>query len=128
MVMCSLSYKSTALKFKVFVKKELDKTRITLREINSIKSQHIALCWSRLVNDTDIFVLNNIVIRIPASSHVIKIIKDLAQINKIPTDYIEDHYYEILDREECGNDTIYKYLRSHKVVKNLLGSPPKKLI
>ena len=118
--MYALPYKSAALKFEIFVRKELNKTRITLREINLTKPQHMILQWSRLVNDKDIFVLNNMVINIPANSYAIRIIKNLAQIDKIPTSYIEDHYYEFSNLEECGNDAIYKYLRNHKIVKKLL--------
>lgn len=120
--MYALPYKSAALKFEIFVRKELNKTRITLREINLTKPQHMILQWSRLVNDKDIFVLNNMVINIPANSYAIRIIKNLAQIDEIPTSYIEDHYYEILNREERGNNEIYRYLRNRKIVKKILNN------
>ena len=120
--MYALPYKSAALKFEIFVRKELNKTRITLREINLTKPQHMILQWSRLVNDKDIFVLNNMVINIPANSYIIRIIKNLTQIDEIPTSYIEDHYYEILNREERGNNEIYRYLRNRKIVKKILNN------
>lgn len=121
-VICSSLQKSDALKFKISVRKELNKTKIVLREINLTKSEHMILHWSRLVNDKDIFVLNNMVINIPANSYIIRIIKNLTQIDEIPTSYIEDHYYEILNREERGNDEIYRYLRNRKIVKKILNN------
>lgn len=121
-VMCSSLQKSDALKFKISVRKELNKTKIVLREINLTKSEHMILHWSHLVNDKDIFVLNNMVINIPANSYIIRIIKNLTQIDEIPTSYIEDHYYEILNREERGNNEIYRYLRNRKIVKKILNN------
>lgn len=120
-IICSASYKISALKFKIFARNELGKTRITLVEINSIKSSDKVLSWSRLVDDKDILVLNDKIISIPASGRAVKVMKNLDQIDELPTSYIEKHYYKILACEERGNDVIYRYLRNCKAIKKFLG-------
>ena len=115
-----LSCSVDALKFKISIMNELDKTRITLKEISDVKPRSKILRWSHLVDDKDIFVLNNRVVDIPNDGYVIEAIKRLEKILNIPTSYIEDHYDEILDQEENDCDVIYKYVRDNMVVKNIL--------
>lgn len=109
-----------SLKFKIGINEELGRTRIILKEICFAKPPEAILFWSSLVDDKDIFALNNMVINIPAKSLAIKAIKNLIDMRRIPTDYIEDHYYEMLDREDHYNNMVYKCLRNHKIVKRFL--------
>lgn len=118
----------TSLKFKIEITKELGRTRINLEEICFAKLPETLLFWSHLVDDKDIFVLNNMIINIPVKSRAIKALQNLDEIKEIPTDYIEDHYYEILDREEKCCNVIYEYLRNHKVIKKLLDSELKNAV
>lgn len=110
-----------AEKYKINVKLELGKTRIRLTEINARKPLDELVFWSYTVDDKDILIWNDKIIDIPKNGRIVKAIKKVKGLRKIPTSYIEDHYYEILEKEERYYEAVYKLLRSHRELKKLSG-------
>lgn len=113
-----------AEKYKINVKLELDKTRIRLTEINTRKPLNKLVFWSDVVSDKDILIWNDKIINIPKNGRIVKAIKKVDRLAKVPTSYIEDHYYETLEKEERYYKAVYKLLRSHRELKKFLNNSP----
>ena len=102
----------------------MGKTRIRLTEINARKPLNKLVFWSDAVNDKDILIWNDKIIDISKNGRIVKAIKKVEGLRKVPTSYIEDHYYETLEKEERCYKAVYKLLRNHRELKKLLNNSP----